>query len=300
MTKPMTNALSRPALTKAMGALAALVMATSVSAPAAMAASEGGHEIHRQAWSFSGVKGRYDKAQLQRGFQVYQTICAACHGLNRLSFRNLVQPGGPEFSEEAVKALAAEWPNKIVDGPDDTGKMFERAPKLSDRILGPFKNEKEARAAMNGALPLDLSVIAKARNVHYTGPFWYHPIYMLKDIVTGYQEGGSDYLYALLTGYSDTIPEGVKVADGMYYNTAFPGQQLSMPPPLAKDNFVKYQDETGSLEDNARDVSAFLAWAADPSLNERKSTGWLVMLYLLVTTVLLFIGKKRIWSKIPH
>ena len=178
-------------------------------------------------------------------------------------------------------ALAAEWPYKIVDGPDDEGKMFEREPKAFDPIVGPFKNDNEARAAQNGALPPDLSLVAKARNVEYTGTWWAHPFSMLRDIATSYQEG-------------------VTVAEGMYYNAAFPGHQIAMPPPLAKDNFITYQDNTGSLEQNARDLSAFLAWAADPSLSTRKRTGWLVMLYLLVTTGLLYAAKRRLGAKIPH
>ena len=276
------------------GSLAALALLTWTSV--AEAAGEGIH-IERQAWSFSGFTGQYDRDQLQRGFQIYKDVCSACHGLKRVRFRNLAEPGGPEFPEEAVKTLAHDWPNKIVDGPDDEGKMFEREPKAFDPILGPFKNDKEARAAQNGALPPDLSLVAKARNVEYTGTRWAHPFSMLRDIATSYQEGGADYIYALLTGYHEA-PAGVTVAEGMSYNVAFPGHQIAMGPPLAKDNFVKYQNETGSLEQNARDIAAFLAWSADPTLNTRKSTGWLVMLYLLITTGLLYVGKKRIWAKV--
>ena len=282
--------------TNLLGLALAAILGSAASASGALAAGEAPH-IERQSWSFAGFKGHYDKAQLQRGFQVYQQVCSACHGLSRVRFRNLAEPGGPEFPEEAVKALAAEWPYKIVDGPDDSGKMFEREPKLPDPIIGPFKNDKEARAAQNGALPPDLSLITKARNVHYHGSFYAHPWYMLKDILTGYQEGGADYLYALLLGYKDEVPKDVKMGEGMYYNEAFPGYQIGMPPPLAKDNFIKYDDGKGSLEENSRDVAAFLSWAGDPSLNERKSTGWIVMLYLFITTGLLFAGKKRIWSK---
>jgi len=276
------------------GSLAALALLTWTSV--AEAAGEGIH-IERQAWSFSGFTGQYDRDQLQRGFQIYKDVCSACHGLKRVRFRNLAEPGGPEFPEEAVKTLAHGWPNKIVDGPDDEGKMFEREPKAFDPILGPFKNDKEARAAQNGALPPDLSLVAKARNVEYTGTWWAHPFSMLRDIATSYQEGGADYIYALLTGYHEA-PAGVTVAEGMSYNAAFPGHQIAMGPPLATDNFVKYQNETGSLEQNARDIAAFLAWTADPTLNTRKSTGWLVMLYLLITTGLLYVGKKRIWAKV--
>lgn len=276
-------------------AIATAALAGGASIPAA-ASSEGGHaHIVRQQWSFGGLRGSYDKAQLQRGFQIYKDVCAACHGLKRINWRNLVQPGGPEFPAESVKALAAEWPNKITDGPDDNGKMFERPAKLSDPILGPYKNDNEARAAQNGALPPDLALIAKARKVEYTGTWYMHPFAMLKDIVAGYQEGGPDYLYALLTGYVDA-PKDFHLNDGMTYNSVFAGNQIGMPPPIAKDNFTKYQDGSGSLEENARDVVAFLAWASDPSLNTRKSTGLIVLLYLLVTTVLLYIGKRRLWA----
>lgn len=310
--------------------LAAGVLAAASSLPA-FAESE---HIERQAWPFAGFRGQFDQAQLQRGFQIYKDVCSACHGLRRVYFRNLVQPGGPGFPEEAVKTLAAEWPNKITDGPDDKGKMFERPAKLFDPILGPYKNDAEARASQNGALPPDLSLIAKARNVEYTGPFWWHPISMLRDIATGYQEGGADYIYALLTGYHDEPPpykrdasghlvevadgeagasvehcasvtlgdEGKpdicnQMQDGMNFNAAFPGHQIAMPPPLSADAFVKYQDGSGSLDQNAHDIAAFLSWAADPSLDDRKHIGWLVMLYVLITTVILYLGKKRLWSK---
>ena len=281
------------ALKKSLAALALFVGATT-----AHAAGEGVH-IERQTWSFGGFTGQYDRDQLQRGFQIYKDVCSACHGLKRVRFRNLAEPGGPEFPEEGVKALAHEWPNKVVDGPDDAGKMFEREPKPFDPILGPFKNDKEARAAQNGALPPDLSLVAKARNVEYTGTWWAHPFSMLRDIATSYQEGGADYIYALLTGYHEA-PSGMTMAEGMHYNAAFPGHQIAMSPPLANDNFVKYQGDWGTFDQNARDIAAFLAWSADPTLNTRKSTGWLVMLYLLVTTGLLYAGKRRIWSNIPH
>ncbi len=289
----MSNLMNRVVVCLWLGA-AALV-------PASAHAAGGGHgpEIERQPWSFAGFGGQFDTSQLQRGFQVYEKVCANCHGLSRIYFRNLVQPGGPQFPEEAVKALAASWPNKITDGPNDEGNMFERPAALPDPILGPYKNEKQARANQNGAYPPDLSLIVKARTVE-RNPSWYvHPFLMLGDIFSSYQEGGADYLYALLTGYTDT-PEGVTVADGMSYNKAFPGHQLAMPAPL-QDGSVEYQDGTPKTLDNyARDVTAFLAWAADPSLDQRKRIGWQVMLYLLVTTVLLYLGKKRVWSNIKH
>ena len=279
-------------------ALVALAVPT-VSA----AAAESGHEIERQHWSFGGFKGQFDKAQLQRGFQVFQDVCSNCHGLKRLSFRNLSEPGGPGFPEAAVKDFAAAWKYPIPEMNDageiagKDGQLLTRPAKPSDPILGPYLNDKQARAAQNGALPPDLSIIAKARNVHRDVHWLIHPFLMLGDIFRSYQEGGADYLYALLTGYVDA-PADVKVNDGMYYNTAFPGHQLAMPPPLM-DGAVKYQDGTKETLDNyARDVTAFLAWAADPSLDQRKRIGWQVMLYLIVTTFLLYLGKKRVWSKL--
>ena len=272
-----------------------------ITATPILAAEGGEHkkEIEHQTWAFGGFKGQFDKAQLQRGFQVYKEVCSACHGLSRVNFRNLVQPGGPEFGEAAVKAMAASWPNQIPDGPNDEGKMFERPALLSDPIRGPYHNDKEARAAQNGALPPDLSLMAKARGVHRDPNWWVHPFLMLGDIFHSYQEGGADYVYALLIGFGEA-PKGMKINDGMYYNAFFPGHQISMPPPLS-DGAVTYQDGTKPTVDNyARDFAAFLSWAADPSLDQRKRIGWQVMLYLLVTTGLLYLGKKRIWAGIKH
>lgn len=279
------------------GLIAALLSA--VLPTPALAASGEHIAIERQDWTFSGIGGQFDKAQLQRGFQVYKEVCSSCHGLKRVSFRNLVQPGGPEFSEEGVKQLAAEWPNQITDGPNDDGEMFQRPAKLTDPILGPFANEKAARAANNGAYPVDLSLIAKARAVE-RNPSWYvHPFLMLGDILTGYQEGGPDYIYAMLTGYTEA-PQGFELGDGMNYNKAFPGHQIAMPQ-LLTDNSVTYEDGTeATLSQEAKDVTAFLAWAADPTHDQRKRLGWQVILYLLITTALLYVGKKRVWGGIKH
>ncbi|HMN37379.1 MAG TPA: cytochrome c1 [Hyphomicrobium sp.] len=291
----MRNIISRSA-----ASLLALAALAGVSNAAETAAAH--HGIERQPWSFAGFRGQFDQAQLQRGFQVYKEVCAACHGLKRVYFRNLSEPGGPGFSEEGVKALAAEWPNQIPEPNDQgevakDGELIKRPAKPFDPILGPYLNDKQARAAQNGALPPDLSVIAKARGVHREVSWMIHPFLMLGDIIQGYQEGGPDYLYALLTGYTDP-PADVTVGEGMSFNTAFPGNQLAMPPPLS-EGVVTYEDGTkGTVENYARDVSAFLAWAADPSLDQRKRIGWQVMLYLLVTTVLLYFGKRRIWSKL--
>jgi ubiquinol-cytochrome c reductase cytochrome c1 subunit len=315
---------------------------TGLATPAAFAAGDA-IQIERNKWSFGGLFGQHDEAQLQRGFQVYKEVCTSCHGLKRVYFRNLVQAGGPKFPEESVKALAASWPNQIHDGPNDNGEiadrkgnLIKRPAKLSDPILGPYDNDKQARAAQNGALPPDLSLMARARNVDYTGSVAAHPFSMARDIATGYQEGGADYIYALLVGYADQPPaytrdkaghmtlvadkdvkdekavercatvakndEGGpdvcnKLQDGMYYNKYFPGGQIAMPAPIASP--VAYQKEAGitaSVEQNAKDVAAFLAWTADPKLSDRKRIGWQVLLYLLVTTVLLYVAKKRVWK----
>jgi len=271
-------------------------------APAAKAADHG-TKIERQDWSFSGFTGQYDRAQLQRGFQVFQQVCTSCHGLKRVRFRNLAEPGGPQFPEEAVKALAAQWPYQISGELDDEGNPVDRLPGLADPIVGPYKNDVQARAAQNGALPPDLSLIVKARSVESHAPWYSQWFHMLVDIATGYQEGGADYLYALMVGYRDPPPAGVELGSGMYYNVAFPGHQLAMPPPMSKDAVTEYQPEAGvkaTLEQNAHDVTAFLAWASDPSLDARKRLGWQVMLYLLITTVLLYLVKKKIWSRLEH
>jgi cytochrome c1 len=281
------------------GAAALLALALAAGAPAWAAGDKHVH-IDRQPWSFAGLLGHFDQAQLQRGFKVYVEACARCHGIKRLAFRNLVEPGGPGFPEAAIKSLAAEK-YKVDALPNDQGKVVKRPAILADLIPPPFKNEQEARAAQpGGALPPDLSLIARARSVEANNPFYMVPLTMLRDIVSGYQEAGADYLYAYLTGYQEP-PAGVKVPDGMNYNHAFPDPHMTaMPNPFAAgDGFVKYDDGTpGTVDNYARDVTAFLAWAADPSLEERKRLGLLVMAYLLITAILLYFAKRRIWSKV--
>jgi cytochrome c1 len=265
-------------------------------------AEEAGEAPERQPWVFAGFRGQYDRAQLQRGFQIFQQVCSGCHGLKRIRFRNLAEPGGPEFPVEAVKALAASWPYKISGELDEEGNIVERLPGLADPIIGPYKNDKQARAAQGGALPPDLSLVAKARTLESHAPWYGHWLIMLRDVAAGYQEAGADYLYGLLTGYRDA-PADVQLGEGMYYNVAFPGNQLAMPPPLSRDSVIEYQPDAGakaSLEQNARDVTAFLAWAADPSLDDRKQIGWMVLFYLAITTLLLYLVKKQIWSRLKH
>ena len=264
----------------------------------AASAAEAVH-IERQNWPFAGFFGTFDRAQLQRGFQVYTEVCSSCHELNRISYRNLSQPGGPEFPEDAVKALAAAA--QVEDGPDDSGAMFKRPGLLSDRLPKIYANEKEARSIHNGAYPPDLSLMARARNTENVAPWYIHPFLMLRDIAVGYQEGGADYIYALLTGYKEP-PQGFEVMEGMHYNAAFPGHQIAMANPFAGgDGQVQYQDGTPSTVENyARDVAAFLSWTAEPRLEERKRIGWMVILYLVITAALLYVAKKRLWSTLEH
>lgn len=278
-------------------AAALLAGATLLAAGGLAHAAEGEHvHIDRQKWTFSGMLGTFDEAQLQRGFKVYVEACARCHSLKRIAFRNLAQPGGPHFPEGAIKSLAATY--QVDAEPNDQGKIVKRPAVPTDNLPSPYKNEQEARAALNGALPPDLSLIAKARGIESNAPFYMVPVNMLRDIATGYQEAGPDYLYAFLTGYVDP-PAGTKVPDLMNYNRAFPSHMVAMPNPFAGgDGFIKYDDNTAATIDNyARDVTAFLAWASDPRLEERKRTGLLVMIYLLITAVLFYLAKRRIWAK---
>lgn len=287
--------------------LAGAALALSLVAPLApaQAASDAPVIKRHDKWTFSGVRGKFDKAQLQRGFQVYQEVCAACHGLKRVYFRNLSEPGGPGFPEEAIKALSATWPNQIFDGPNDAGEIADRRGRLikrpakpSDPILGPYDNDKAAAAANNGAVPPDLSLMTKARGIEYHGSILAHPFMMLRDMVNGYQEGGADYTYALLNGY-ENAPANMKLADGMHYNKSFPGAQIAMAAPLLAGQ-VKYQDAATprTVAQYAEDVTAFLMWAGDPRLEDRKGMGLSVLLYLLITSILLYFAKQRLWAKV--
>lgn len=236
-----------------------------------------------QSWSFSGPFGKYDRAQLQRGYQVYREVCSNCHSMRLVAFRDLAAPGGPGFSEEQVKALAATF--KVKDGPNQTGEMFERPGRPSDYFPSPFPNPEAAAAAL-GAAPPDMSLLAKARDFERGFPLF------LVDAVTQYQEEGVDYIDALLNGYTK--------ADDPNYNEWFPGHHIAMPPPLS-DGAVEYTDGAPkTLQQYSKDVSAFLMWAAEPKLEARKSIGFAVFLYLIVFAVLLYLVKKRVWAKIPH
>jgi ubiquinol-cytochrome c reductase cytochrome c1 subunit len=285
--------------TRAAATVALLLTAAVGAGASAWAAGSEAPHIQRQKWTFSGVLGKYDQAQLQRGFKVYAEVCSRCHGVKRLAFRNLAQPGGPQFPEAGVKSLAAKY--QVDAEPNDQGKVLKRPAVLSDHMPSPYKNEQEARASQpGGALPPDLSLIARARAAESSTPFYMVPLAMLRDIVGGYQEAGVDYVYAYLTGYKSP-PADVKVPDGMNYNHAFPSPHMTaMPDPFAGGpGLVKYDDGTPETVDNyARDVAAFLGWLANPELEERKRLGILAMGYLLITTVLLYFAKRRVWSKV--
>jgi cytochrome c1 len=250
---------------------------------AAAAAPEAQQNPPRQSWSFYGPFGKYDRAQLQRGYQVYREVCANCHSMKLVAFRDLAASGGPSFSDEQVKALAATF--KVKDGPNQTGDMFERPGRPSDYFPSPFPNPEAAAAAL-GAAPPDMSLLAKARDFERGFPLF------LVDAVTQYQEEGVDYIDALLNGYTK--------ADDPNFNEWFPGHHIAMPPPLS-DGAVAYTDGSPqTLQQYSKDVSAFLQWAAEPKLEARKSLGFAVLIYLAVFAALLYLIKRRIWAKIPH
>lgn len=247
----------------------------------------------RHEWSFAGALGRFDKAQLRRGFKVYKEVCSTCHSIKMLAFRTLGQPGGPELSEKEVVDLAASY--KIKDGPNDSGEFFDRPGRPSDRFPPPFANEQAARAAMAGAYPPDMSVLVKARGYHRGFPAF------LLDGMPGfsYQEHGADYIASLLKGY-ENAPADFKVPDGQYYNVYMTGQRIGMPPPLS-DGAVTYDDGAPQTVDQyAQDVTAFLVWVAEPSLESRKKTGLGVISFLIVFAGLLYFTKRRIWSNVSH
>ncbi len=258
-------------------AVAAPVRAQESEAPA----------IAKQSWSFAGPFGKYDTAQLQRGYQVYREVCSNCHSMHFMSFRNLSQAGGPSFSDGQVKALAASY--KVQDGPNDSGDMFDRPGRASDPFPQAFPNEQAARAANGGALPPDMSVPTKARDIQ--GP-WYS---FLVGPFGQYQEQGVDYIHALLNGYAD-VPAGFQLPTGKYYNEYFPGRAISMPKPLS-DGQVDYTDGSPkTVEQYSHDVAAFLMWVAEPKLDQRKSTGLNVVVFLIVFAGLLYAIKRRIWA----
>ncbi|QQR39869.1 cytochrome c1 [Devosia rhizoryzae] len=254
--------------------------------------------IERQPWSFAGIFGTYDEHQLQRGFQVFREVCASCHSARLLAFRNLNEEGGPGFSEEQVKALAAEY--EVADA---TAVDGVRPAVPADRWPSPFANDQEARDANGGALPPDFSVLAKARGVSDPFPTW------VFNYFTGYQEGGPDYIHALLNGYHEevpeTAPEGFELPDGKYYNDYFPGHAIGMAPPIADGSVTYEPGEDGqtvpeTLEQYSTDVAAFMMWTAEPHLAGRKQTGFVVLLFLVGFAALMWATKRKIWAGIEH
>jgi cytochrome c1 len=238
----------------------------------------------RLKWSFSGPFGLYDRGQLQRGFKVYREVCQVCHGLKMVAFRNLADLG---YSEGQIKAIASEY--KIQDGPNDQGEMFERAGRPADYFPPPWPNEQAARARYNG-VPPDFSVLAKARSYERGFP-WF-----VFDMFTQYQEQGVDYIHALLTGYEDNPPAGFSLAAGTFYNRYFPGHAIAMPQPLT-DKQVEYTDGSPATVDQyAKDVAAFMMWAAEPHMEARKRAGFQVMIFLIVFASLLYFTKKKVWA----
>ena len=228
-------------------------------------------ELLKTDWSFKGLFGKFDRGSLQRGYQVYTEVCASCHSMKYLSYRNLSEKGGPEFSIEQAKAIAASF--EVIDGPNNDGEMFERPAKLSDKFLMPYENVKEAQAANGGAYPPDMSVLAKARS------------------------GGVDYIYSVLLGYEDP-PSGITLDDGVYYNKYMYGNNIKMSQPLY-DGSVEYNDGTeATKEQMAKDVATFLMWAAEPHLEARHKMGFKAILYLIILTILVYFSMKKIWSRI--
>ncbi len=225
-------------------------------------------DIPKYDWSWKGFFGTYDRASAQRGLKVYREVCAGCHSMNYLSYRNLSELG---FSEDHIKAIAAEY--LILDGPNDEGEMYERDGIPSDQFANPYSNVKAARAANNGAYPPDLSLIVKAR------------------------PKGADYIKSLLLGYVDP-PQGITVPNGQHYNKYMSGNLIAMASPLS-DGLVEYDDGSqSSMDQMTTDVTTFLAWAAEPNLEDRKRMGLKVILFLIVLFVLAYISKQQIWRNI--
>ena len=273
---------------------AALISMGLAAMPALAQEAAQSEPIVKQHWSFAGPFGTFDQNQLQRGFQVFKEVCSTCHSARLLSFRNLSEPGGPQFSEAQVKALAATY--QIADSTAEGGK---RPGLASDRWPDPFASEQEARDSNGGALPPDMSVLAKARSVEDKFPNW------LFNYFTTYAEGGPDYIHALLNGYVDPPPAGVEVPDGKHYNKVFPSHAIGMPPPLADSQVVYGTAADGTsvpltVDQYSRDVAAFLMWVAEPHLNETKTAGFRVFTFLLLFAVLMWFVKQRVWRRVEH
>ncbi len=235
------------------------------------AIAENSQELLKENWSFKSFFGTFDRASLQRGYQVYNEVCSSCHSLKYLSYRNLSEKGGPEFSEDEAKAIASNF--EVIDGPDSTGEMFTRPARISDKFVMPYSNDEEAKSANGGAYPPDMSVLVKAR------------------------KGGANYVYSLLLGYEDP-PADLKLEEGVYYNKYMYGNKIKMAEPLS-DNLIEYSDGTeATKEQMSKDVVTFLMWTAEPHLEQRHKFGFRVLIYLLILSVLVYFSMKKIWSRI--
>jgi len=227
-------------------------------------------EFIKNNWSFDGIFGTFDRASLQRGYQVYQEVCAGCHSAQHLSYRNLSEKGGPEFLPEEAKAIARQF--EVIDGPNEDGEMFTRPGRLSDKFVNPYPNVKAAAAANGGAYPPDMSVLAKAR------------------------KGGADYIYSLLMGYEEA-PMGYELDDGVYYNKYMPGNKIKMAEPIS-DGIVEYTDGTETTKAQiSKDVTTFLVWAADPHLEARHRMGFKVFFYLIILLTMVYLSKQKVWNR---
>jgi ubiquinol-cytochrome c reductase cytochrome c1 subunit len=237
-----------------------------LAAPISSSFAAEAEKAPKQDWSFSGPFGTYDRGALQRGFKVYREVCAACHAMDLLHYRDLAALG---YDDSQIKAVAGEY--TMTDGPNDEGDMFDRPGRPGDRFKNPFANRQAAMYANNGAYPPDMSLLAKAR------------------------KGGPDYIYALLTGYKEA-PADVELLQGQYWNQYMAGHVISMAPPLS-DGMVAYDDGTdGTVSQYAHDVSHFLMWAAEPHMEARKKTGVMVLLFLLAFTGIMYAVKRKVWS----
>ena len=240
------------------------------------------HEFHKHpkalALPSDGPFGKFDRQQLQRGFQVYKEVCAACHGLNLVSFRDLHALG---YEEPEVKAIANQWPIEVPSVNPETGEAATRKAIPSDRFPSPYANETAARAANNNALPPDLSLIAKSR------------------------EGGAAYVYSLLTGYQNPSPEllkkfpDAKPGQGLHHNPYFANLNIAMPKPLTSDGQVTYAEGNPkpTVDQMAKDVSAFLVWTAEPKLENRHRYGLATVIFLIFATVLGYLSYQNIWAE---
>jgi ubiquinol-cytochrome c reductase cytochrome c1 subunit len=227
-------------------------------------------DLIKSKWTFDGIFGTFDRSSLQRGYQVYNEVCSGCHSMQHLSYRNLSEKGGPEFSIEEAKAIASQF--EMEDGPNSDGEMFIRSARLSDNFVNPYPNVEASTAANGGAYPPDMSVLVKAR------------------------AGGADYIYSLLMGYEEP-PAGFELDDGVYYNKYMPGNKIKMSEPLS-DGYVEYSDGTETSKAQlVKDVTAFLVWASEPHLEAQHKMGFKVIIYLIILVTLVYLSKQKIWSQ---